>query len=61
MMDGGLEAEKKGIEKEQGDVGCLPVTFESVLNVEKVDLVEKNQCSSASLPNLPALPLNGIL
>ena len=31
------------------------------MNVEKVDLVEKNQCNSASFPNSPALPLDGIL
>ena len=61
MMDGRSEAEKKRIEKEQGEVGCLPITFDSVLNVEKVDLVEKNQFNSTSLPNSPALPMNGIL
>ena len=31
------------------------------MNVEKVDLVGNNQCNSASLPNSPALPLDGIL
>ena len=61
MMDGGSEAEKKRIEKEQGDVGCLPITFDSVLNVEKVDLVEKHQCNTTSLPNSPALSMDGIL
>ena len=61
MTDEGSEAEIKGIEKEQGDAGCLPIAFDSVLNVEKVDLIEKSQCNSASLPNSPVLPLDGIL